>query len=155
MNTNPASAEDIIKELRLQPLPREGGYFRETYRDPGMSCIYYLLSADSFSALHSLRSTEIWHFYAGDPVHMIQISPSGVLQKSCLGNNLKAGQVSQILVPPHTYQGARVANDGKWALFGCTVSPCFDPSHFALSERCEMIKKFPHHFDIISRYTRP
>ncbi len=73
------SAEEIIRRLNLKPLPMEGGYFRETYRanetisasvlpqrfggDRSFStAIYYLLTADTFSALHRLPSDELFHF---------------------------------------------------------------------------------------------
>src|SRR5205814_180307 len=57
-------AQEIIDLLGLEPLPREGGYYRETYRSAGRvpgpggrdrSCgtaIYYLLTPDTCSALH-------------------------------------------------------------------------------------------------------
>jgi uncharacterized protein len=77
---NMLKAEDVIAALQLQPLPLEGGYFRETYRSPDQlpagalhgryrtdkaisTAIYYLLTAQSFSALHRLPADEIFHFY--------------------------------------------------------------------------------------------
>ena len=82
--------EGIIKKLNLKPLPDEGGYFRETYRSKISApvrfkndkeavsrnlgtAIYYLVTPDSFSALHKVKSDEMFHFYAGDPVEIIQI----------------------------------------------------------------------------------
>lgn len=32
------------------------------------TAIYYYISDEEFSALHRLKSDEIFHFYAGDPV---------------------------------------------------------------------------------------
>ena len=32
------------------------------------TAIYFLLTAESFSAMHKLASDEIYHFYVGDPV---------------------------------------------------------------------------------------
>ena len=144
---------DIINSLKLQPLPFEGGFYRETYRDSAMSCIYYLITSESFSSLHSLCSNELWHFYAGDAAQMVQISPNGELQKFILGTDLKAGHLPQIVVPSHFLQGTRLVGEGAWTLFGCTVTPAFDQSHFTMGQRCEMIKKFPHLFDTITRYS--
>ncbi len=154
MPLNKASAAEMIKKLDLQPLAHEGGYYKETFKEAGMSAIYYLITPESFSALHSLSSSEIWHFYAGDAAQMIQISPSGMLQKYTLGTDIHAGQKSQVSVAPHFYQGTRLIGDGAWALFGCTVSPSYEPAHFYLAQRCELIKKFPQHFDSISRFSR-
>src|SRR5439155_5169268 len=72
------TAEELIALLHLQPHPKEGGYFRETYRSAdriaaahlparyrGDRCastaIYYLLTPGTFSALHRLASDEFFH----------------------------------------------------------------------------------------------
>ena len=73
--------EKIIQQLGLIPHP-EGGFFRETYRSNGeiskeslgfeyngkrnfSTCIYFLLTSESFSAFHSIKQDEIWHFNGG------------------------------------------------------------------------------------------
>ncbi len=69
--------EELIKTLGLVPHPAEGGFFVETYRaKEGMAAdlpsrygarrdfgtaIYYLLTPETFSALHLLQSDEIFH----------------------------------------------------------------------------------------------
>ena len=148
------SASEVIESLKLAPLPIEGGFFRETFRNTEMTCIYYLITQESFSTLHSLSSSEIWHYYAGNPAQMIQISPSGELLKFTLGSDLKAGQSPQVIVKAHSLQGTKIVGDGTWTLFGCSVSPAFEAAQFTHVQRCEMIKKFPYHFDLISRYTK-
>lgn len=79
------TADEIIARLQLLPHPKEGGFFRETYRaDEHIAsaalpdryrgprslgtAIYYLLTPETCSTLHRLRSDEIFHFLAGDPV---------------------------------------------------------------------------------------
>jgi len=79
------SVEALRRILHLVPHPVEGGYFAETYRCPDLipaaalpahygtpraasTAIYYLLTPDTFSAMHRLASDEIFHFYLGDPV---------------------------------------------------------------------------------------
>ena len=37
------------------------------------SAIYYLLEAGTFSEMHMLASDEMFHFYLGDPVEMLQL----------------------------------------------------------------------------------
>ena len=78
-----AALEDIIRTLQLKPHP-EGGYFRETYRSTGeilpdslsaefsgkrnyFTCIYFLLTSETFSAFHRIIQDETWHFYDGSP----------------------------------------------------------------------------------------
>src|SRR6516162_939188 len=109
------TAEDVIQLLQLVPLNLEGGFFRETYRSrwkvlpdslpAGVkgtrsigTSIYYLITRDSFSTLHRLPGTEIFHFYLGDPVVMLQLHPNGESQIVTLGHNLYVGQQLQVVV---------------------------------------------------------
>src|SRR5205085_4867749 len=94
------TAEYLIRQLNLKPLPREGGYFAETYRSPVEipqnipgrpvsrnlgTAIYYLLTPDTFSSMHKLREDEVFHFYLGDPVEMLQLKPDGTGELLILG----------------------------------------------------------------------
>ncbi|MBK9039168.1 MAG: cupin domain-containing protein [Bdellovibrionales bacterium] len=99
------TAEDVIKRFGLKPLPGEGGFYAESHRDellvyPGdgysqspiaSTAIYYLVTPDSFSALHRLPKTEIFHFYGGDPVDMVQITEEGKIDHIILGSDFKVG----------------------------------------------------------------
>ena len=78
--TGPAKGMGAAVTLALT---REGGLYRETYRSDlqwpngraAGTAIYYLLAPDTFSALHRLASDEVFHFYLGDPVEMVQLDP--------------------------------------------------------------------------------
>jgi hypothetical protein len=135
--------DELKRLLRLEPLAGEGGFFAETYRSrqvlpagalgrgwPGpralATAIYYLLTAETFSALHRLRSDEIFHFYLGDPVEMLQLAPDGGGRVLVLGTDLAAGMHPQILVPAGVWQGTKLIAGGRFALLGTTVSPGFD-----------------------------
>jgi uncharacterized protein len=165
-------AEQIIEKLDLKPLPGEGGYYRETYRservdapatifginstDPRVisTAIYYLVTADSFSALHRIESDEVFHFYSGDPVEMIQIDLTGKLTRYILGPDILNGETPQVVVRKGTWQGLKLKDDGSWALMGTTVSPGFEFQDFELGDRDKLIKKFPHYREDIENYTR-
>jgi predicted cupin superfamily sugar epimerase len=147
------TATDLIEKLGLSPLSQEGGYFAEKYRsgetiqapsqagkDPGSrslyTAIYYLLTPDTKSALHRLRSDEIFHFYFGDPVEQLQLYPDGTSRLITLGPNPLAGETPQLLVPAGVWQGSRLAPGGSFALMGTTVVPGFefvDYEHGALN----------------------
>lgn len=100
------SADELKELLHLEPHPREGGWFRETWKAqeilPGDAlpvrysagqtggraagtAIYYLLEPNSFSEMHRLRSDEVFHFYLGDPVEMLQLYPDGSGRRVILG----------------------------------------------------------------------
>ena len=161
-------AQDIIKKLDLKPLPEEGGFYKETFRDSRRisagalphhsgersysTCIYYLITPEEFSGLHAVKSTEIFHFYLGDPVRMIQINPEGTLSEIILGQNVNAGYVQQIVVPPEVWQGTRLLGDGQWALLGCTVTPGFEFDDFLGGTFQSLSRKFPQHSAIIREF---
>ena len=165
-------AKDLIAKLDLKPLPEEGGYYRETYRsDSGRvqanafgidapttrvasTGIYYLVVPESFSALHRVKSDEMFHFYSGDPVEMIQIDDKGHLERFAIGSNIFAGEVPQVLVRRGVWQGLRLKSGGKWALMGTTVAPGFEFEDFEVGDRETLIKQFPQHKADIIRFTR-
>ena len=146
-------AQDVIRALGLRPLPQEGGYFTETFRSPTGSAIYYLVTREAFSALHRLPQDELFHFYAGDPVEMVQIRADGRLERILIGNDVVNGQRPQVLAPGGVWQGTRLVGEGRWALLGCTVTPPFRYEDFEISSREELIRSFPDHRELISRYT--
>ena len=162
-------AKDIIQKLKLEPLTIEGGFFRQTYKSKEqmpqsvllnhsgdrsfMSCIYYLITKDDFSRLHRLPSIEVFHFYAGDPVEMTQISENGELKTIIIGNDILEDQTPQVIVPPNTWQGMKMIGSGQWALMGCSVSPGFEYCDFEAGTNDGLIKSFPQHKDIILNLT--
>ncbi len=130
------TADQIIEKLGLSPHP-EGGHYRETWRAantgrPTGTCIYFLLRAGEASHWHRVDATEIWHFYAGDPLILSMADDDGgPARDHTLGPDLGAGQVPQLIVPPGHWQAARPT--GAWTLVGCTVSPGFEFSGFTLA----------------------
>jgi hypothetical protein len=165
------TAEQIIERLKLVPLTIEGGYFRETYRAPlsvpagalsneyggdrnVSTAIYYLLTPDTFSLIHIIKSDEVFHFYAGDPVEMIQFWPDGSARVMIISNDMAASHEPQLVVPAGVWQGCRLVRGGKWALMGCTVAPGFDYADFAIADRAELIASHPEHAAMITALTK-
>ncbi|MEN9847275.1 MAG: hypothetical protein RL368_15 [Pseudomonadota bacterium] len=153
-----------ITELGLEPHP-EGGFYRRSYtancralpenfasERPVASAIYYLLPATQFSALHRIKSDELWHFYTGGGLSIYVITPEGELKILRLGLDLARCEQPQQLVPAGCWFGARVAH-GEYVLVGCTVAPAFDFADFELGKRAELLATYPQHADIIERLT--
>jgi uncharacterized protein len=159
------TAEQIKQLLNLDPHPIEGGYYRQTYasasaletprglRSQG-TAIYYLLEAGTFSEMHLLDSDEIFHFYLGDPVEMLQLLPDGGSVVITLGSDLSAGQQVQVLVPAGVWQGTRLIGDGQGALLGCTVVPGFDFADYHNATFAELSATWPDQSDRIRALTR-
>ncbi|TAL32447.1 MAG: cupin domain-containing protein [Spirochaetes bacterium] len=163
------TVEQIISLLKLKPHP-EGGFFSETYRSgesiPGASlpsrysgerahstAIYYLLAGENRSAMHRVRSDEIFHHYLGDPVEMLHLFPDGSGRIVILGPDLPGGMAPQVLIPHDSWQGARLVPGGAFALMGATVSPGFDFSDFELGERGALTARYPEFRDLITALT--
>lgn len=159
------TAEEIKTLLKLAPHPVEGGWYRRTYTSdvsvallrgvrPYGTAIYYLLEAGAFSEMHRLVSDEIFHFYYGDPVEMLQLLPDGGSAVFTLGPDLKAGQHVQLVVPAGVWQGTRLIGGGKVALLGCTVTPGFDFADYRSGSYAELAAQWPAQAERIRTLTR-
>ena len=174
------TVEELKRVLKLEPHPREGGWFCETYKSEAVlpasafansadpvryggprrlsTAIYYLLEPGNFSEMHRLQSDEIFHFYCGAAVEMLQLWPGGGVERVVIGNDFMAGQRPQVVVPKGVWQGSRVlpaeAPPGSWALLGCTVSPGFEYADYETGTRAELAESFPAARELICALTR-
>ncbi len=154
------TADEIKAALNLRPHPEEGGFFVETYRSEERipsealparyggaralgTAIYYLLTPETFSAMHRLASDEVFHFYLGDPVEMLQLFPDGTGRTVTLGQDLAKGMRPQAIVPRGVWQGARLVPGGRFALLRTTVAPGFDFADYAHGQRAALLRTFP------------
>jgi predicted cupin superfamily sugar epimerase len=164
------NAEEIIERLQLAPHPCEGGHYRETYRSPiaiarsalpadypaprsVSTAIYYLLTPGTFSEMHRLPTDEVFHFYLGDPVEMLQLYPEGRGEVIRIGNSLAAGERPQVLAPGNGWQGSRLARGGQFALLGTTVAPGFDFADYTSGHREELTSSHPIFAELIAALT--
>jgi predicted cupin superfamily sugar epimerase len=165
------TAEDIIDLLGMRPLPGEGGYFAETYRSAhGIptgslpdsyrgerafgTAIYYLLTSETFSALHRLPGDEVYHFYLGDSVEMLQLKPDLTGERIVLGPDIKNGMRPQAVVAGGVWQGSRLFPGGKWALIGTTMSPGFEFEDYTPGIREALLSTYPAYRELICALTR-
>lgn len=159
--------EILIKQLGLTKHP-EGGWYRETYRcsetttaaalperfsgDRAFStAIYYLLGKNDVSALHRIKSDEIWHFYEGTALTVHLFTPHGEHRALKLGSDLVSGEIYQAVVPAGCWFGAEVTGAGNYSLVGCTVAPGFDFADFEMGNYELLLKQFSEHTEIIRR----
>ncbi len=162
--------EKIKSILNLTP-HIEGGYFHETYRSKETisgkgipvgyngdrnfsSAIYYLLTPGTFSAIHRLKSDEIFHFYLGSPVEMLQLCPDGAGKILNIGVDILNGMQPQVIAPKHVWQGARLKPGGEFALMGTTVAPGFEYTDYEPGKREELISSYPEFGEMIRALTK-
>jgi uncharacterized protein len=152
-----AQTQQLISTLGLSPHP-EGGYYRETYRAEATfaagrsvcTAIYYLLEAGDHSALHRIDADEIWHFYQGDPLLVVELVADAAAKVTVL-----SATNPQHVVRAGTWFGALPAPGSVFSLCGCTVSPGFEFAHFELANRRELLAQFPLASELITRLTAP
>ena len=165
------TSDEVIVLLGLEPLAGEGGYFRQTYKSrrtasedglerPLGTCIYYLLTKDSFSAFHKLSADEIFHFYLGDPVDHVQIAGNAGFQKpggltvTTLGSRIDKDESVQLIVPAGVWQALRLRYGGSWALLGTNMCPGFADEDHVIGKREELLELYPLYKRIILELTR-
>lgn len=158
-----------IENLNLKLHP-EGGYYCQTHKSelildglatiginssrPLFTLIYFLLDHDHFSALHRLKSDEVWHFYIGSSLTLYILSPTGSLEKKFLGPDIDRNQSFQQIVKAGNWFGADIDDKSSYSLVGCSVSPGFDFEDFEMGEREKLLKEFSQHKNLIDRLTR-
>jgi predicted cupin superfamily sugar epimerase len=151
----------LIADLRLRAHP-EGGFFRETYRSAtriatprgeraAITSIHFLLPGDTFSAWHTLRSDETWHFYRGSALTLHTIAPDGRAAALPLGPD----GPYQLAIPAGTAFAAAVDDPAGYALVGCDVAPGFEFADFDLHDRAALLAAHPQHAALVSRFARP
>jgi predicted cupin superfamily sugar epimerase len=164
----------IIKELKLEPLPIEGGYFRQTYQCEEFlgpeqlpirykqnhsfgTVIYYMLEKNQFpvSMLHKLKTDEIYHFYLGDPVTILLLFPDFSSQQVTMGSDILSSQKVQVLVPKDTWQAVILKPGSNFALMGISMAPGYENEDVSFALREELLLQYPSEHENIIKTTQP
>ena len=168
MSADSFDVDRIIATLDLQPHP-EGGFYARKYRSRILHCtpssgatrersvatsIYYLLPEGHVSRLHRIDADEVWHFYDGDSIVIVEINCDGQERSTLIGRNLSLGQNLQHTVEAGVWFGAYVPRGSRGALVGCTVSPAFEFDTFEIADGKELARRFPTSRITIERLTR-
>lgn len=154
-----AEAAALVRRLGLEPLPVEGGWFRQTWRSPlllegerpaGTAIIaLYTDDPEGFSAMHRLATPEVWHFYGGDSFLLLLLHPDGSSEEVPLGPDLV-----QAVVPAGTWMGGHVVPGGRYSLTGATMAPGFAVEEFEAGDRATLTAAYPSRAAAIERLTR-
>jgi predicted cupin superfamily sugar epimerase/mannose-6-phosphate isomerase-like protein (cupin superfamily) len=167
------AAKQLIDRLGMEKIPVEGCWFKLTYTSadviPGVAlparygspraaggAIYGLVTREDFSALHRLKTDEVWHFHAGSPMELLLLRPEGKSEVVILGADILAGQHAQYTVPAGVWMGARPQQAGPeaYGFFGTTMAPGFDYADFEIGYRNELQQAYPAHRELIAALTR-
>ncbi len=160
------TASEVIEQHGLKAHP-EGGYYRESYistvkfytslgeektNRPLSSAIIYLLQGNERSRIHQIDGDEMWHFYMGSPIEIIELRRGEGPKITRLGDNEESRSVFQHLIPAGTWFGARILSPDDYALVGCTVTPAFDFRTFKLAEPDRLREEYPESIQFIELF---
>lgn len=164
------TSKELIKLFDLQPLIPEGGFFNQTYKSElqiKKEClpngfggsrsistqVYFLLPEGSKSKLHRLKSDEVWHFYLGGPLTIIQLFENGKIEKVILGQDVKNGEKLQHVVPAGCMFGSFPNPKTEYSFVGCTVAPGFEFEDCEMGDKEKLLKQFPEAKEYIEKLT--
>jgi len=99
--------------------------------------------------MHTLLSDEVFHFYAGDPVQLLTLSPQGGGSLVFLGKDIMSGQHPQVVVPAGVWQGKALVPGGEFALMGTTLAPAYTRDDFEPGDPDKLSKRFPDYSGLI------
>ncbi|NER34884.1 MAG: cupin domain-containing protein [Oscillatoria sp. SIO1A7] len=150
------TTEQVIAYYKMQPHP-EGGYYTESFKSDRQiaiegfegkraycTAIYFLLTHETKSHLHRLKSDEIWHFYLSGPIKVVEITPDGKQIETILGQDILAGQKLQHSVKAGHWFGSYSLKQTPYSLVGCTVAPGFEFADFEMAKKSDLLLKYPH-----------
>ena len=149
-----ARAQEIIRELKLQVLPKESGYLgiigrsaqTVTLRGRALavqSQNYYMLTSDRpINYLHWLEPGDTHILIEGGPVDYFIFHPDGRAEKVTLGMNLAAGERPVVAVPGGCWKALRLHDGVKYALMANTLSPEFTSDRVKIGAGSDWVKRY-------------
>uniref|UniRef100_A0A7S2Y1H2 DUF985 domain-containing protein n=1 Tax=Fibrocapsa japonica TaxID=94617 RepID=A0A7S2Y1H2_9STRA len=170
---NSTTKEKIIEKYELIPHP-EGGYYKESFRSDvkvqvgsssgdgkirtASTAIYFLMTPESVSRLHKIKSDEVWHFYLGTSITVVELDEkTGGYKTTIVGPNVLDGEFVQYTVKAGTWFGSfpntLSVNEDSFSFVGCTVSPGFEFEDFELGSRGRLAEQFPEAIEMIDKLT--
>lgn len=155
---NRYTADDIIEKLELFPHP-EGGHFKEVYRSSdtvfsknvssersSVTDIYFLLKEGECSRFHKVLHDEIWNFYLGDPLKLIDYDGFNIKDVLLGGDDLNF----KYTIKANNWQAAESL--GEYSLVGCTVAPGFDFLDFSFIDDDNTKSHINNYFNSYTKY---
>ena len=149
-----ARATQLIRDLRLKPLPKESGYLgiigvsaQTVQVDHKTLAVqsqnYYLLTrALPINYLHWLAPDDTHILIEGGPVDYFIFHPDGRVELQVLGMDLAHGQRPVIAVPGGCWKALRLHHGAAYALMANTLSPEFTPDRVKIGAGPAFLTQF-------------
>lgn len=149
-----ARAQELIRTLHLQVLPKESGYLgiigvSAQHVPVGgrqlavQSQNYYMLTEQlPVNFLHRLEPDDTHILIEGGPVDYYIFHPDGRAEMLTLGMDLAKGERPVIAVPGGCWKALRLRKGAKYALMANTLSPEFTADRVKIGEDENWVKRF-------------
>ncbi|HEX4322988.1 MAG TPA: cupin domain-containing protein [Acidobacteriaceae bacterium] len=149
-----ARAEELIRELHLQVLPKESGYLgivgvsAQQVHVGGRALAvqsqnYYMLTEQlPINYLHRLEPDDTHILIEGGPVDYYIFHPDGRAEVVTLGMDLAKGERPIVAVPGGCWKALRLRKGAKYALMANALSPEFTPDRVKIGEGADWVKRF-------------
>jgi predicted cupin superfamily sugar epimerase len=155
--------DEVIAVLGLEP--GTCGFMATSYHSslevtpPGAAlrsigqALYFLVTLDARVRLHRIRSDQIYHHYAGDPLEVLLFPEDSVPHIAVVGPDLAVGHRPQLLIPGGTFHAGRVRPGGTSALLGTTSWPGVAAGEFEWGDTAALAARYPGFAGRLSEFT--
>ncbi|WP_240954406.1 cupin domain-containing protein [Solimonas marina] len=150
----PQTAAQWIRQLGLQTLDGEGGFFRVLRvsgvevraadgRSPASNAIYYLLTPkDPQNHLHWLASDDYQVLIDGGPADYYLFYPDGHVEHRVMGHDVAAGQTPFVAVPADTTKAIVLRSGAPYVLVGSVVTPAWSPKRVRIGAGAAFVERY-------------
>ena len=149
-----ARAQQIVRELKLQVLPKESGYLGIVGVTPQTAVVdgrrlavqsqnYYMLTKERpINYLHWLASADTHVLIEGGPVDYYIFHPDGRVENVTLGMSLAKGERPVVAVPPGCWKALVLRPGASYALMANALSPEFTPDRVRIGEGAQWVRRY-------------
>ena len=149
-----ARVREIIRELKLQVLPKESGYLGIIGVTPQTAVVdgrrlavqsrnYYLLTSERpVNYVHWLAPADTHILIEGGPVDYYVFHPDGRVEKVTLGRDLAKGERPVVAVPPGCWKALVLRKGARYALMANALSPEFTPDRVRIGEGSAWVMRY-------------
>jgi len=167
-DVNEPEMDELIGIYDMQPDAEEEGCFSvdtqpssgsaPTAPPMGLAACYHLMACASVSRLRRARTDEIWHFYLGGPMTIVELDTSASThsRSTTLGRDVLRGHRVQHIVRAGTWVGRYPNEEVAYSFVGCTAASApqgSEPAPVELGSNSALRAEFPRAHGLIDLLT--
>lgn len=115
--------------------------------------LYFLVTPEARVRLHRIRSDQMYHFYAGDPLEVLLLYADGRHEMRKMGSDVSAGMLPQLFIPGGTFHTARVTSTNGYSLLGTSVWLRAEPADVETGNPTSLTSSHPEARSLIAEFS--